>query len=346
MLANLFRGNCFRLSCVFGVRCRNARVSVFSDMPMLKLTGIIPPVVTPLIHHDQLDVVAVDRVCRHIIAGGVSGLFVLGTTGEGPSVTYQIRYEMVERACECAAGDVPVLVGITDSSFAESVHLAQHAATCGATAVVAAAPFYFSVTQVELLAWFTKIADESPLPLMLYNMPGCVGVNLDISTVVTLAKHPNIIGVKDSSGDLPYFGRLCREFASDEGFAVFMGPEELIPQAVAAGADGGVCGGANLLPHVYVKLFDAARQGGEDVQHDQASIVETVFESVYRDPDGQMNLIPALKLAMSLCGLCSAATAPPLPPLAAKHELQVKSRLAELLQSAGSQLVTSSIASS
>ena len=321
-------------------------VSCSGYVLMPKLTGIIPPVVTPLIHHDQLDVAAVDRVCRHIIAGGVSGLFVLGTTGEGPSVTYQIRYEMVERACESTAGDVPVLVGITDSCFAESIHLAQHAAACGATAVVAAAPFYFPVAQAELLAWFTKIADESPLPLMLYNMPGCVGVNLDVSAVVALAEHPNIIGVKDSSGDLPYFGRLCREFASDEEFAVFMGPEELIPQAVTAGADGGVCGGANLLPHVYVKLFNAARQGREDLLHGQVSIVESVFESIYRDPDKQMNLIPALKLAMSLCGLCSAETAPPLPALAAKHTLQVETRLPELLQSAESQLVTSSTAGS
>ena len=99
---------------------------------MHSIEGVIPPVVTPLKQLDQLDVAAVDRISRHLISGGVNGLFVLGTTGEGPALNYQIRYEMVERSCEAAEGKVPVLVGVTDCSFVESVELCQHAESSGA----------------------------------------------------------------------------------------------------------------------------------------------------------------------------------------------------------------------
>ncbi|MEZ6129557.1 MAG: dihydrodipicolinate synthase family protein [Planctomycetaceae bacterium] len=305
---------------------------------MPRFSGIIPPVVTPLITHDQLDVNAVDRIVNHLIAGGVNGLFVLGTTGEGPSVMYQTRYEMVERACEAAAGRVPVLVGVTDTSLAESIHLAQHAATCQAAAIVAAAPYYYATNQNGVADWFRQLADASSLPLMLYNMPGCVDIHVDIETVEALSRHANIVGVKDSSGNLEYFGQLCDRFSDNEDFAVFMGPEELIPQAVAAGADGGVCGGGNLLPQVYVDLFAAAQRGDEAQVSRLMTVVDGVFRHVYRDPSGNMNLIPALKLAMEHTGLCSRCVAPPLPAVSEEHEQQVLSQLDGILALAGSSL--------
>jgi 4-hydroxy-tetrahydrodipicolinate synthase len=307
---------------------------------MSRFSGIIPPVVTPLVKIDQLDVDAVDRIVEHLIDGGVNGLFVLGTTGEGPSLTYQIRYEMVERACEAAAGRVPVLVGVTDTSLVESIHLAEHAARSGASAIVAAAPYYFATNQTGVLNWFRQLATASPLPLMLYNMPGCVEIHLDLETVAKLSEHPNIVGVKDSSGDLDYFRLLCQKFADDDDFAVFMGPEELIPEAVAAGADGGVCGGGNLLPHVYVNLFNSAKNGNAGEISRLRTVVDAVFRHIYRDPAGQMNLIPALKLALQHCGLCSRCIAPPLPEVAADHERQVLDGLQAVLQLAESPLTT------
>lgn len=307
---------------------------------MPRFSGIIPPVVTPLIKIDQLDVEAVDRIAEHLIAGGVNGLFVLGTTGEGPSMTYQVRYEMVERTVESAAGRVPVLVGVTDTSIVESLHLAEHAARSGAAAIVAAAPYYFATDQKGVTDWFRQLANHSPLPLMLYNMPGCVGIHLDVDTVTELSDHSNIVGVKDSSGKLDYFRQLCQTFADDSDFAVFMGPEELIPEAVAAGADGGVCGGGNLLPQLYVDLFNASQAGDatEVSQHRQR--VDVVFRDIYRDLAGDMNLIPALKLAMQHCGLCSACIAPPLKPVAAEHERQIVDRLSSVLEVANSPLST------
>ncbi|APZ93499.1 dihydrodipicolinate synthase family protein [Fuerstiella marisgermanici] len=305
---------------------------------MLRLSGIVPPVVTPLLQHDQLDPDAVGRIVEHLISGGVNGLFVLGTTGEGPSLSYQVRYQMVERSCEAADGRVPVLVGVTDSSLAESIQLANHAESAGAAAIVAAAPYYFPTNQQAVADWFRQLADRSPLPLVLYNMPGCVRISLAVETVADLSKHPNIIGVKDSSGDLNYFQQLCDHFADNSDFAVFMGPEELIPEAVAAGADGGVCGGGNLLPHVYVNMFNAAKAGDDAEVIRVKAIVSDVFSGIYFDPDGQMNLIPALKLAMSHCGLCRAEIAPPLQSPTPDHAQQVGSQLAGILESSASPL--------
>src|SRR5262245_4957708 len=107
--------------------------------------GIIPPIITPLKDRDTLDVAGLEKLVAHMLGGGVHGIFALGTTGEAPSLSYRLRREMVERTCRLVSGKVPVLVGITDTSFVESVHLAQFAAEQGAKAVVLSAPYYFPV---------------------------------------------------------------------------------------------------------------------------------------------------------------------------------------------------------
>src|SRR6187401_480832 len=109
--------------------------------------GIIPPIITPLKDRDTLDVAGLENLVAHMLAGGVHGIFALGTTGEAPSLSYRLRREMVERTCQLVAGKVPVLVGITDTSFVESVELARHSAAQGAKAVVLSAPYYFPVGQ-------------------------------------------------------------------------------------------------------------------------------------------------------------------------------------------------------
>lgn len=298
---------------------------------MHRFSGVIPPVVSPMKSADQLDVDAVDRIVDHLVQGGVSGLFVLGTTGEGPSLTYQMRYEMVERTCEQVKGRVPVLVGVTDTSLAESIALAEHAAACGASAIVAAAPFYFDVSQSALEAWFRELADRSPLPVMLYNMPSCVGVTLDLGIVDSLSHHPNIAGIKDSGGDWSYFQQLCDKHRDRDDFVIFMGPEELLAEAVAAGANGGVCGGANLLPQVYSRLYLAAlKNDSVEIAHWKQAIAD-MFAMVYRDDDQRMKLIPGLKLAMEECGLCSGIVAPPLTAVTDSHAQRIRSSIPRLL---------------
>ena len=164
------------------------------------LTGIVPPMITPLLDCDTLDREGTVRLVEHLLSAGVHGLFLLGTTGEGPSLSYKVRYEFVELVCKQNAGRVPVIVAITDTSFAESIRLANHAKECGANYLVAAPPYYFPGNQTELVNYYKALADNLPLPLFLYNMPSKVHVFLNVTSVLELSKHPNIVGVKDSSG--------------------------------------------------------------------------------------------------------------------------------------------------
>jgi len=127
--------------------------------------------ITPLVDRDTLDVPGLERLIEHILGGGVHGLFILGTTGEAPSLSYRLRHDLIDRVCRQVAGRVPVLVGITDTSFVESVNLAQRAAQAGAAAVVLSAPYYFPAGQPELWEYIEDIAGALPLPVFLYNMP-------------------------------------------------------------------------------------------------------------------------------------------------------------------------------
>jgi 4-hydroxy-tetrahydrodipicolinate synthase len=131
------------------------------------LTGIVPPMITPMRDRDALDVPGLERLVEHLLAGGVSGVFVLGTTGEGPSLGYRLRRELVDRVCRQVGQRVPVLVGITDTAFVEALHLARFAADAGAAALVAAPPYYLPGGQPELREYLDHLVPELPLPLFL-----------------------------------------------------------------------------------------------------------------------------------------------------------------------------------
>ena len=220
---------------------------------MEKLTGIVPPLVTPLRNIDELDTLGLSRLIEHVIEGGVRGLFILGTTGEAPSLSYHLRREMIKQTCQLAAGRVPVLVGITDTAFVESVTLAECAAAAGATAVVLTTPYYFPAGQTELISYVRHIVDRLPLPLVLYNMPSLTKVWFEHETLRRLATLPQIVGVKDSSGDLDYFRELIQLKSARPDFSIMIGPEALLPAAMSAGGDGAVAGGANICPRLFVE---------------------------------------------------------------------------------------------
>ncbi len=271
---------------------------------MTCIKGIIPPMITPLKGDDELDLEGTSRLVEHMLAGGVHALFLLGTTGEAQSLTYRLRYEFVERVCRQVAGRVPVLVGVTDTSLDESVRLAEHAAKCSAVGVVAAAPYYFAPSQQELIEYYTALADRLPLPLYLYNMPSHVKVFLEPATVKTLADHPNIVGLKDSSANMTYFQTLIYHLGDRADFALYVGPEELTGECVLMGADGGVNGGANLFPELYVAMYDAA------CKHDIARVRELqrrimqISTSIYTVGKYGSSYLKGVKCALSLMGIC------------------------------------------
>lgn len=282
-------------------------------MPLTKpLRGIIPPLITPLHENFTLDYPSLIKTIEHIISAGVHGVFILGTTGEFSSLSPDVKNELISMTCAKVDGRIPVLVGITDCSFNESLKLASKAKDSGAKAVVAAPPFYMNIDQTELINYYQKLADEVELPLLLYNMPSHTGISININSVETLASHPNIIGIKDSSGDLSYFESLTELFSKKPDFTVLVGPEEYLVETINMGGHGGVSGGANLFPALYVKLYEAIiAKNSTQIEALQVTVL-FLSQNLYNHGTYKSNYLKGLKASMAFSGLCKGILALPL----------------------------------
>ncbi|AWW30866.1 dihydrodipicolinate synthase family protein [Echinicola strongylocentroti] len=294
--------------------------------------GIVPPMITPLVDENQLDVPGLERLIHHIIAGGVHGLFILGTTGESTSLSYEIRHELVRRTCEIVDGRVPVLVGITDTAATESLRLAETAANAGAAAVVAAPPYYFSLGQPELIEYYEYLAERLSLPLFLYNMPSHTKIIIEPATVKTLSQYDNIVGLKDSSANNAYFNKVMTKMNDRPDFSLFVGPEEIMAESVLLGAHGGVNGGANMFPELYVKLFEAAVSGDMETVKKLHGIVMQISTKMYSLGQFGSSYLKGIKGALSLLGICSDYMASPLHRFREKEREVLAAQLKEIQQ--------------
>ena len=296
-------------------------------MPHLKLSGIIPPMITPLNPDFSLDKENTENLLDHLIKGGVHGVFILGTTGEFSGLSTQVKEELITLTCKKVGNQIPVLVGITHCAWDESIHLAKLASNLGATALVAAPPFYMNIGQSELEDYYLKLADTIDLPLLLYNMPSHTGIVIEVLTVKSLSEHPNIIGIKDSGGDLSYFKDLCHKFEGQQKFRIFVGPEEILAPTLKMGGHGGVTGGANLFPEFYVEAFGAFEQKDEKRLGELQDCIGFLSEQLYENATYKSSYLKGLKAAMSLEGLCNGVLAPPLSAYTKEESDEIQVRL-------------------
>ena len=287
--------------------------------------------VTPLDAKRRLDKKGTKNMVNHLLKGGVDGIFLLGTTGEGPHLSYAIREELVKTVCGLVKGRVPVLVGITETDMDDAVAFAAKCKSYGAAAVVAAPPYYFKLTQAECVAWFTEMADRLPLPLVVYDMPAHTDTIIEPATIAKLAAHPNIIAMKDSSSIIALFNkfRIALEPFADK-FSLFMGPDEAMGEAVLLGADGGVCTGANLWPAQFKAMYLAAKAG--DVEKVRRLQRFTTMSSylLYGLGQGQIGFLKGVKCALAEMGLIQNVLAAPFTPFAGRERAHVKAALKKL----------------
>ncbi len=295
------------------------------------LSGIVPPILTPLNSANELDTAGLKTLIDRMINGGVHGIFALGTTGEAPHLPHQLQHQVVELVCEHTAGRVPVLFGITDSCFESSIDLADQAYAAGAAGLVAAPPYYLPMGQAELLSYTGRLASRCPLPLMLYNMPSCTKVEFTPTTVRQLAEHNNIVGLKDSSGDLKYFAEvadLCRDIPT---FSLLVGPEEVLVDAMKLGCHGGVHGGANLFPQLYVELHEAITNGDENASKRLQQQVSLIGTTLYAVGDQPSRIVKGLKTAAHLMGLCQDYVAEPFQRFGSEDRATIAGHLQKIL---------------
>jgi 4-hydroxy-tetrahydrodipicolinate synthase len=293
------------------------------------LGGIVPPLVTPLRDRDVLDASGLERLLEHIVAGGVQGLFILGTSGEGPGLSYRLRREVIQQVCRQLRGRLPVLVGITDTCFTEAIAMANCAADAGAQAVVTAGPFYLPPSQPELIDFIAQLVQELPLPLFIYNMPQLTKVHFEPETLRQLTHLEKIIGLKDSSGDLTYYDKLIALKRERPDWSVLVGPEHLLAETVRRGGDGGVNGGANFHPRLFVDLYQAVK-AGDARRADELQRQLVQLGQIYGVGKHASAVVKGMKCACSLLGLCDDRMAEPFERFRAPEREKVRAILQSL----------------
>ena len=309
---------------------RTTGIAFSRKLAEMDLRGIVTPLITPLAAPGKLDEASLERLVEHVIAGGVRGIFVLGTTGEGPSLGAAVRREVIRRVAVQAAGRVAVMAGITDTSLDESIDLACFAAKAGAHAVVHAGPGYFAVSQPELLRYTEELVSRLPLPLYIYNMPGCMHLSFSVNTIVEAAKLPGVAGFKDSSGDMQYLHKVIAAMRGRPDFGIFIGPEEMMGEAVLLGATGGVNGGSNLFPRLYVKMYEAASRGEAAEVSRLHRVVIAISSGVYSAGTYASSYLKGIKCAAHALGLIGPALAWPYEPFSDAEAAAMRGRVETL----------------
>jgi 4-hydroxy-tetrahydrodipicolinate synthase len=226
----------------------------------LLFRGVAPALVTPFTADDEIDEAAFCDLIERQIDGGVSGLVVLGTTGENPTVTTEERRRLVDLAIETADGRVPVVVGTGTNNTAESARLSRAAIDAGADGLLVVGPYYNKPSQDGFVAHVETIAEAAGAPIILYNVPGRTSFNVTAETTLQLAEEvPPVVGVKEASGDLEQIGDILRH--RPEGFAVYSGDDEMTLPLLAMGGDGLVSVVSNALPEPTSAMVEAGLSG-------------------------------------------------------------------------------------
>lgn len=295
--------------------------------------GVITPMVTPLIDRENIDFKGLERLLDHLKNGGVSGVFLMGTTGEGTSISLRMRKELIKYSVEYVNSRVPVFVSIADCCIEESMNMARYAKECGVSYLVSALPFYLGLTQKEIIDYYTTIADSVPLPLFLYNIPAQTKLMISVEAVKTLAKHPNIVGIKDSSGNGTYFNTLLAEVKAEyPDFTILVGPDEMLASTMALGGNGGVNSGSNLFPELYVNLFKACQAKDTERILKLQKLVMKVFTGIYSVDKSSVSFLKGLKAALFTEGLITDYICEPLQKVNDADMETIRKNVAELKQ--------------
>lgn len=232
-------------------------------MKSVKLTGVLPPIITPLKSDYTVDQEALRGLARHLLSSGVTGIFAMGTAAESPMLTRNQRHQALTVLREECEG-VPLIAGVMETSTAKVLELVKEAEQLGADAVVAVSPYFFRVKQKEIVKHFAAIREHTHLPIIIYNVPGYTGNPIDAETVYEIAQFPGVIGFKDSSGNMPQFQKTIRLTRDMPHFSVLQGVQVLSVISLQMGAAGLIPGVGNIIPKQMVQLYDAVRSGELD----------------------------------------------------------------------------------
>jgi 4-hydroxy-tetrahydrodipicolinate synthase len=287
-----------------------------------ELTGVLPALISPLRSDGKVDEEAVGRLVEHVLHGGVHGLLALGSTGETASLDETSRRLLLSSVVEAAAGRVPVLCGVAQSHLSAARIEIEAAARLGAAAALVAPPFYYPIDQATLIAFYRQVAKDSPIPILLYNIPQYTKIVAQPPTVATLAREGVIAGMKDSSRDFEYFEGVALATRDIPSFRLFTGSDTMLLPSLVMGGAGTICGAGNVAPRWIVRIYEdfvkgdaAAARAGQDRLYELVTQLRAgVFPA-------------AIKAACHLQGICEPWCAAPVLPLDDQLEARLRDRL-------------------
>jgi 4-hydroxy-2-oxoglutarate aldolase len=290
--------------------------------PMLLLDGIYPPVPTPF---DEKGKIALDALKRNLMfldQFELRGFVVLGSNGEYVLLSEKEKLSVIEAARGVIPSHRLLIAGTGCQSTGETLNLTKRAAEIGVDAVLIITPSYYRrlMTPEALIYHFFAVADDSPIPVLIYNMPACTGIDLEAETVAALANHPNIIGLKDSSGNIVKMGAIRQQTGS--GFQILAGSGGFLVPALSVGAIGGIMALANIAPHACVAL----RRYFLETRQVEARELQLRMIPVNDAVTSRWG-VPGLKAAMDILGLYGGPVRMPLRPVSEEVRKQLNSLL-------------------
>jgi 4-hydroxy-tetrahydrodipicolinate synthase len=285
--------------------------------------GSMVALVTPMRADGSIDEDAFARLIEWQIAEGTHGIIPVGTTGESPTLSHDEHKRVVELAIEVARRRIPVIAGAGSNSTAEAIHLAQHAKNSGADAVLVVTPYYNKPTQDGLLRHYAAIADAADIPIIIYNIPGRSVIDMSVETMARLAKHRNIVGVKDATANLTRPLHTTR--ACGEKFAQLSGEDHTVLAYLASGGHGCISVTANVAPRLCSEMHVAWQAG--DVK--KAMAIQARLVPLHDAMFAESNPGP-VKYAASLLGFGTATCRLPLAPIAEATAAKVRAAMAEI----------------
>ncbi len=291
-----------------------------ADFHLTPLRGCGTALVTPFTHAGAVDEAALRALVEWQIVEGIDFLVPCGSTGEAATLDTQEHLRVVAITAEVAAGRVPVIGGAASNDTKKAIALSKAVITAGATHLLHASPMYSRPPQRGIVQHFKAIAEAVTRPVVLYNVPARTASNMDAITTLTLAAHPNIVAMKEASGNLPQIDEILRN--RPDGFSVLSGDDALTVQLMARGANGLISVVANVVPHAMSAVTRAMLAGDANTAHR----IDGTLKSLYRASGVESNPIP-IKAAMHLIGRTGNVLRLPLVPLADEHLSAVRDAL-------------------
>ncbi|MBO5824224.1 MAG: dihydrodipicolinate synthase family protein, partial [Prevotella sp.] len=292
--------------------------------------GVVVPMVTPVTPSGMLDKPAVERIIKSFVEAGVSPL-LMGTTGEGNSVSTIDGQELIATAVKAAEGKITIYAGLTGNSFIEQLKQAGYYSASGADVIVATLPSYYSLTPEQMENYYKTLADSIKGPLMLYNIAATTHMSIPVDVVERLSKHPNIVGLKDSERDLERMEKCIEIARNNDDFTYFCGWAAQSAHSLELGGDGIVPSTGNFVPGMFRKLYDAAEAGDMETAHrlqDETNEIAKLYQA--GRTLGQS--LTALKVMMQTRGLCTPDMLMPLTRLSEQEEAEIAAAAAAITE--------------